>query len=857
VIVSDPIPAAALAAETRAALALAPSTADDVAYVSLAPGTVPAGRQAIVRRVGDATSLTTAVADGGFDPVPVAAQVGDSIEVTVNDAGGATLFEVRVAVLAARPPVVVRTEPPPRKRDVPLNASVMVVFSEPIDPSTVGGIRLLQDGAAVSGHIVLSADGLRATFQPDQLLEPDVDYVLSISTVVTDLSGDPLEQPVAVEFTTGSTAAVSSSVTVTPANPVLVAFVSDSAWWYNRGGLSLTATARDANGTPLTGRTFEWTTSNPLVAQFTNCGTLSSTGCVEAWAPGRVTITATAEGVSGTVALTVFRTTVEPEAATLRVGDTLRVVATVRDSTGRVQQGWTASWDGSGNVVRVTEISANDTALVTALAVGIAQPAVQFRAPGMPGGAHGYARLNVTVGSGSPVASVQVAPDTLRIVPGTSGLLVRATLRDANGQLTADPSIGWSSAWTGIEVDDRSYGLAWNEALISAGVSQAAPVGTFWVAATTGGRSDTITVISDYITITDVSVWDGDYGFGSWGGGGACALTLTGDVYCAGENATPLGYGGIGDRGAGFGNVGWGAPVGPAAVTGPVAVTGGLRFSAISTGSTHRCALTATGAAYCWGWDLGPYVQRGLLGTNATLQDCSLGGTILIDPGPLPCSSSPVPVAGGHTFAQITSANSHTCALTPGGAAWCWGGNTNGQLGDGTTTERLTPVAVAGGLTFTQISAKTNGTCALASGGLAYCWGGDSMTTTPVAVPGGLTFTAISGSCGLGREGAAYCFEASSSPVNIAPGLTFVAIATAFTHTCGLTAVGAIYCWGTWWTEDGDVGGTLGPTLLPGGHVWASLSRESVMSCGITTSGSAFCWNFPDAPFRVWPWGTR
>src|SRR5439155_21912234 len=122
-----------------------------------------------------------------------------------------------LTVPLARAPVVVRTDPPPRKRDVPLNASVVVVFSEPMSVGTVGKIQLLRSGAAVSGTVTLAPDGLRVTFEPDALLDPSTDYVLSVPTGVTDASGDRLLNAMTSEFTTGTTTAVASVSTATPA----------------------------------------------------------------------------------------------------------------------------------------------------------------------------------------------------------------------------------------------------------------------------------------------------------------------------------------------------------------------------------------------------------------------------------------------------------------------------------------------------------------------------------------------------------------------------------------------------------------------------------------------------------------
>ena len=69
----------------------------------LPPGAVPTGSRVLIRRVGEVAFVTTAVLDGGFDPVPVGGQVGDSIEVIVTDAVGATVAVFGVSVSVARP----------------------------------------------------------------------------------------------------------------------------------------------------------------------------------------------------------------------------------------------------------------------------------------------------------------------------------------------------------------------------------------------------------------------------------------------------------------------------------------------------------------------------------------------------------------------------------------------------------------------------------------------------------------------------------------------------------------------------------------------------------------------------------
>jgi len=184
-------------------------------------------------------------------------------------------------------------------------------------------------------------------------------------------------------------------------------------------------------------------------------------------------------------------------------------------------------------------------------------------------------------------------------------------------------------------------------------------------------------------------------------------------------------------------------------------VVGGLSFTTLTAGAYHNCALTSDGSAYCWGANSEGPIGDGTSGTYR---------------------NSPVPVAGGLRFIAISAGEAHTCGLTLDGSAYCWGRNTSGQVGDGTTTQQLTPVPVAGGLRFTTISTGSNHTCGVTLSGRADCWGanaegrlGDGTTmpqSTPVAVAGGLSFTTIRGgdfhTCGLTTSNGAYCWGANN-----------------------------------------------------------------------------------------------
>jgi alpha-tubulin suppressor-like RCC1 family protein len=208
VVVSDPLGAAA----TAPALSASPGSplAGSVAYVSIPQGALPEGIEITIRNLRTGQTFTAPLVDGGLDPAPIGAEAGDSLEIVVTVSNGAPLRAV-VVVPAHRPPVVVRTSPPPRKTGVPLNAVVVAVFSEPLDSGSVTGqtviLTRVRDGALVTGSPkTSSAAAFQIDWQADSLLEPSTEYRLE-ARGVRDLSGDVLQAPAIVTFTTGSTLA--------------------------------------------------------------------------------------------------------------------------------------------------------------------------------------------------------------------------------------------------------------------------------------------------------------------------------------------------------------------------------------------------------------------------------------------------------------------------------------------------------------------------------------------------------------------------------------------------------------------------------------------------------------------------
>ena len=167
----------------------------------------------------------------------------------------------------------------------------------------------------------------------------------------------------------------------------------------------------------------------------------------------------------------------------------------------------------------------------------------------------------------------------------------------------------------------------------------------------------------------------------------------------------------------------------------PVVVSGLTNAVAITAGGDHSCALLANGTAKCWGCN-----DRRAVGQRHHDQ--------LVDAG-----RGERPHQRGRDHARAAP---HSCALLANGTAKCWGDNSVGQLGNGTTTNSSTPVVVSGfGTKAVAITAGDGHSCALLANGTAKCWGdnsdgqlGNGTTTnssTPVVVSGLTNAVAISG----------------------------------------------------------------------------------------------------------------
>ncbi|MBC7465979.1 MAG: hypothetical protein H7256_08295 [Bdellovibrio sp.] len=259
---------------------------------------------------------------------------------------------------------------------------------------------------------------------------------------------------------------------------------------------------------------------------------------------------------------------------------------------------------------------------------------------------------------------------------------------------------------------------------------------------------------------------------------------------------------------------------------------GSSTYIDISAGSYHGCAVKSSGVASCWGdgWE----GKLGNLDGSGTQQD------------------SPVVADVGTSYSRISAGRNHSCGITTAGLIRCWGTNSAGQLGDGTTTSpRVAPVSIDGSVTYSSISAGEDTTCAITTAGVLKCWGsngsgqlGDGTATdrsSPTIIDAGTTYSKVSvggtysyHTCAVTTTGVLKCWgengsgqlgngttTTSSSPVLVDSGVSYKTVSAYYSHSCGITTGGVLKCWGSNGSGELGIGNTTqqnSPTVVGSGY---------------------------------------
>jgi cysteine-rich repeat protein len=225
-----------------------------------------------------------------------------------------------------------------------------------------------------------------------------------------------------------------------------------------------------------------------------------------------------------------------------------------------------------------------------------------------------------------------------------------------------------------------------------------------------------------------------------------CAVRGAGELYCWGNNY--------------FGQLGIGNNTDQRS---PVQVGTEADWLRVSTGGRHACALKTDGRLFCWGRN-----SHGQLGQGFTSPD----------------EDAPLQVGGDADWSDVSLGFEHSCALKSGGNLFCWGYNSDGQVGDGTTNSRSEPVSIGAG--WSDVGAGNLHTCAVKTEGALYCWGRNS-------------------DCQCGQEASG----SITGPTPVGVDTDWARVEGGGQFTCGLKSSDDLFCWGE--GDDGQIGnGTYG-----------------------------------------------
>ena len=279
--------------------------------------------------------------------------------------------------------------------------------------------------------------------------------------------------------------------------------------------------------------------------------------------------------------------------------------------------------------------------------------------------------------------------------------------------------------------------------------------------------------------------------------------------------------------------------------------TGCEAWVAVDVGLAHTCAIDGDGALWCWGDN-----EYGQLGTGNTTD-----------------SRVPVRVSGlTADVVAVAAGNRHTCALTTADKVWCWGDNSYGQLGIGSTTDKTTPTAIATPL-FSSISVGTNFTCGVLTDQRVACWGINanqqcgfsgnnpheprifSLNSVTGVYCGGLHVHATTGDglYGWGYDVAGQLGDgATTNPVPHTIPFPSALPSGGDLHTCFLNGSGGVHCTGDNQNCQLGIGGACSGMLtspqvvsgLVSGVLFLDAGGNS--NCVVKTGGSVHCWGQAD-----------
>ena len=611
-----------------------------------------------------------------------------------------------------------------------------------------------------------------------------------------------------------------TSVRVLP--PSATIFVPDTIRPSDR--ITFSAVGLSKGGAILDKLRFVWTSSDESIAVVDTLGTVTPIR------PGTVTITASAHKV-GSATLVILPATlavaVSPQLDSIFVDepivgtrDTTQLAAAAIDVFGSPLTGVTFLWqtsatsvasvtpdgivraNGLGNATITVTANGTTASATTSIRVVPLVASASLTAPPaqvlaldtvqLTAVARNYSNAPVQrtfnwTSSNPSVATVDTVGRVRFLTTGQATITARTAHRTATTSITAvDRVLTSIDAGGGFTCGVANLGRGYCWGLTEVGQTGAEPDSTCFPPRFQIMRPDCILppkrMNRPELSFTTISA----------GGNFACGITTDQLLYCWGDDL--------------LGQVGNGG--GPGGKTPSPATVKSERFTAISAGLSHACALNLSGRAYCWGAD-----DMGQLG------DRRPGGPL----NPVN-STTPIPIIDSTlVFRSISAGDRHTCGVTTSGSAYCWGAGASGQLGNGVADSSDVPIQVSGNVSFASIAAGRAHTCAVDTSGNVLCWGDNTFAQLGNGSPGPIQLT----------------------PVQVSGAAGFTAIAAGDDHTCGISG-GQVSCWGR--SDYGQVGDgntfdhNVAVPVVVAGLQATSISAGQKHTCAMSTSVVAMCW---------------
>jgi alpha-tubulin suppressor-like RCC1 family protein len=222
----------------------------------------------------------------------------------------------------------------------------------------------------------------------------------------------------------------------------------------------------------------------------------------------------------------------------------------------------------------------------------------------------------------------------------------------------------------------------------------------------------------------------------------------------------------------------------------------------LSAGGTDTCRVAANHTLWCWGSDAN-----------------NRGGYAVPDPS---YSTTPMQVGTDDHWAQVSAGElSNGCAVKTDYTVWCWGDNSEGQVGYGEEADAATPQWVPVETHFAQVSMGAQHACAVGTGGSLWCWGSNASGQ-------------------LGNPDA----DPTSLPSQVGTGFDWTSVSAAGDHTCATRTDHTLWCWGA--NTHGELGVNsvdqqTTPAQVPG-TTWAGVDAGVAQTCATRTDGTLWCW---------------